>query len=158
MDKVKQWFSRDDDEQGIFTDVENGCSLSWSTRIKAFIICLVVGIVMSLLGSLCLWLPGAGITLFALFYTLGNICSLGSTIFLMGPVNQLKRMFQETRIFAAVIMLVCLVLTIVFALLGLRLLCLIFCILQSLALTWYSLSYIPYARDAVKRLCSSCVG
>ncbi|CAH8577824.1 unnamed protein product [Schistosoma mattheei] len=137
MDKVKQWFTRDDDEQGIFTDVENGCSLSWSTRIKAFIICLV--------GSLCLWLPGAGITLFALFYTLGNICSLGSTIFLMGPVNQLKRMFQETRIFAAVIMLVCLVLTIVFALLGLRLLCLIFCILQSLALTWYSLSYIPYA-------------
>ncbi|CAH8622640.1 unnamed protein product [Schistosoma haematobium] len=106
MDKVKQWFTRDDDEQGIFTDVENGCSLSWSTRIKAFIICLVVGIVMSLLGSLCLWLPGAGITLFALFYTLGNICSLGSTIFLMGPVNQLKRMFQETRIFAAVVMLV----------------------------------------------------
>nr|AAP05981.1 similar to GenBank Accession Number BC017549 pRGR1 in Homo sapiens [Schistosoma japonicum]CAX74057.1 Vesicle transport protein SFT2B [Schistosoma japonicum] len=113
---------------------------------------------MSLLGSLCLWLPGAGITLFALFYTLGNICSIGSTIFLMGPMNQLKRMFQETRIIAAVIMLVCLVLTIVFALLGFRLLCLIFCILQSLSLTWYSLSYIPYARDAVKRLCSSCIG
>lgn len=31
------------------SQVENGCSLSWSTRIKAFIICLVVGIVMSLL-------------------------------------------------------------------------------------------------------------
>ncbi|CAH8620912.1 unnamed protein product [Heterobilharzia americana] len=81
-----------------------------------------------------------------------------STIFLMGPMNQLKRMFQETRIFAAVFMLVSLVLTIIFALLGLRLLCLIFCILQSLALTWYSLSYIPFARDAVKRLCSSCIG
>ncbi|TNN08577.1 Vesicle transport protein isoform 1 [Schistosoma japonicum] len=107
MDKLKQVFTRgNDDEQGILSDVENGCSLSWSTRIKAFIICLVVGIVMSLLGSLCLWLPGAGITLFALFYTLGNICSIGSTIFLMGPMNQLKRMFQETRIIAAVIMLV----------------------------------------------------
>ncbi|CAH8863929.1 unnamed protein product [Trichobilharzia szidati] len=113
---------------------------------------------MSLLGSLFLWFPGAGITLFALFYTLGNIFSLGSTIFLMGPVNQVKRMFQETRAFAATFMLVCLVLTIIFALLGFRLLCLLFCILQSLALTWYSLSYIPYARDAVKRLCSSCIG
>ncbi|VDQ08535.1 unnamed protein product [Trichobilharzia regenti] len=61
-------------------------------------------------------------------------CHLSSTIFLMGPVNQLKRMFQETRAFAATFML------------GFRLLCLIFCILQSLALTWYSLSYIPYAR------------
>uniref|UniRef100_A0AC11E6V8 SFT2 domain containing 2 n=1 Tax=Ovis aries TaxID=9940 RepID=A0AC11E6V8_SHEEP len=36
-------------------------------------------------------------------------------------------------------------------------LALIFCILQSLALTWYSLSYIPFARDAVKKCFTVCL-
>ncbi|KER21281.1 hypothetical protein T265_10362 [Opisthorchis viverrini] len=97
-------------------------------------------------GSIFLWLP-KGLILFALFYTIGNILSLGSTIFLMGPMNQLRRMFQETRIFAAVIMLICMAMTICAAVWWKnKLLCLIFCILQSGALTWYSLSYIPFAR------------
>ncbi|XP_045861076.1 vesicle transport protein SFT2A isoform X2 [Meles meles] len=34
-------------------------------------------------------------------------------------------------------------------------LALLFCILQFLSMTWYSLSYIPYARDAVIKCCSS---
>ncbi|KAM4817533.1 vesicle transport protein SFT2A isoform 2-T2 [Urocitellus parryii] len=34
-------------------------------------------------------------------------------------------------------------------------LALLFCILQFLSMTWYSLSYIPYARDAVLKCCSS---
>lgn len=34
----------------------------------------------------------------------------------------------------------------------------LFCILQFLSMTWYSLSYIPYARDAVIKCCSSLLG
>ncbi|GLG96386.1 Vesicle transport protein SFT2B [Gryllus bimaculatus] len=34
---------------------------------------------------------------------------------------------------------------------------LLFIILQWLALTWYSLSYIPYARDACKKTISACI-
>lgn len=30
-------------------------------------------------------------------------------------------------------------------------------IIQFLAMTWYSLSYIPYARDAAKKCFASCV-
>ncbi|XP_044539088.1 vesicle transport protein SFT2B-like [Gracilinanus agilis] len=84
-----------------------------------------------------------------------------STIFLMGPVKQLKRMFETTRLIATIVMLMllplplvssshlsgysfipgpgqlCLVLTLCSAFWwhnkGLAL---IFCILQSLALTW----------------------
>lgn len=37
---------------------------------------------------------------------------------------------------------------------GLALLCII---IQSLAMTWYSLSYIPFARDAVRKTISTCV-
>uniref|UniRef100_A0A0R3W6Z8 Vesicle transport protein n=1 Tax=Taenia asiatica TaxID=60517 RepID=A0A0R3W6Z8_TAEAS len=72
------------------------------------------------------------------------ICFHASTFFLMGPVKQCKRMFAESRIVAALLFLVFLVLTIVSAVV--TPLCLLFSILQFLALTWYSLSFIPYAR------------
>ncbi|XP_020830291.1 vesicle transport protein SFT2B isoform X3 [Phascolarctos cinereus] len=109
-------------------------------------------------GTFMLWVPRRGLVLFAAFYTLGNIASLGSTIFLMGPMKQLKRMFEPTRLIATIVMLLCLVLTLCSAFWwhnkGLALL---FCILQSLALTWYSLSYIPYAREAVKKCFNVCL-
>ncbi|XP_037681338.1 vesicle transport protein SFT2B isoform X1 [Choloepus didactylus] len=138
--------------------VVEASSLSWSTRIKGFIACFAVGILCSLLGTLLLWVPRKGLTLFAVFYTIGNIASLGSTIFLMGPMKQLKRMFEPTRLIATIVMLLCFALTLCSAFWwhnkGLAL---IFCILQSLALTWYSISYIPFARDAVKKCFAVCL-
>ncbi|XP_074648607.1 vesicle transport protein SFT2B-like [Tubulanus polymorphus] len=160
MDKLKRALSGDDndEEQGIVTQIYEGSSLSWSTRIKGFVICFILGILLSLLGTFLLWMPGGGLILFAIFYTLGNLVSIASTCFLMGPINQLKKMFAETRIIATIIVLVCIVLTLCSALwwkiAGLALL---FCILQFLALTWYSISYIPFARDAVKKCFASCV-
>nr|KAF6274045.1 SFT2 domain containing 1 [Pipistrellus kuhlii] len=65
----------------------------------------------------------------------------------MGPFKQLKKMFESTRLLATIIML--------WHKKGLALL---FCILQFLSMTWYSLSYIPYARDAVMKCCSSLLG
>uniref|UniRef100_F6PQD2 Vesicle transport protein n=1 Tax=Monodelphis domestica TaxID=13616 RepID=F6PQD2_MONDO len=157
-------------------------SLSWGTRIKGFAACFAIGIIFSLMGTFFLWVPKKGLVLFAAFYTLGNIASLGSTIFLMGPVKQLKRMFETTRLIATIVMLMllplplvssshlsgysfipgpaqlCLILTLCSAFWwhnkGLAL---IFCILQSLALTWYSISYIPFARDAVKKCFTACL-
>uniref|UniRef100_A0A384CGK0 Vesicle transport protein n=1 Tax=Ursus maritimus TaxID=29073 RepID=A0A384CGK0_URSMA len=127
--------------------VVEASSLSWGTRIKGFIACFATGIVCSLLGTLLLWVPRKGLYLFAVFYTFGNIASIGSTVFLMGPMKQLKRMFEPTRLIATVMVLLCFALTLCSAFWwhnkGLAL---IFCVLQSLALTWYSLSFIPYAR------------
>nr|XP_060500912.1 vesicle transport protein SFT2B [Panthera onca] len=138
--------------------VVEASSLSWGTRIKGFIACFAAGIVCSLLGTLLLWVPRKGLYLFAVFYTFGNIASIGSTVFLMGPMKQLKRMFEPTRLIATVMVLLCFTLTLCSAFWwhnkGLAL---IFCILQSLALTWYSLSFIPYARDAVKKCFAVCL-
>lgn len=156
MDHIKRAFSTQEDTEHII-DPAVYCSLSWGARIKGFLICFIIGILLSLLGSMLLWLPFKGTVLFAMFYSLGNIFSITSTCFLMGPVKQLKKMFEETRIFAAIIMLACLTVTIISAIKNYKLLCLIFCILQSLSLTWYSLSYIPFARDAVKACCTSIV-
>lgn len=50
-------------------------TLSWSTRIKAFCICFVLGMVLSFLGSIALFLH-RGIVVFAVFYTIGNLVSM----------------------------------------------------------------------------------
>ncbi|XP_072504813.1 vesicle transport protein SFT2B [Notamacropus eugenii] len=159
MDKLKKVLNgQDAEDRGGLAEAIETPSLSWGTRIKGFAACFAIGIIFSLMGTLFLWVPRRGLVLFAAFYTLGNIASLGSTIFLMGPMKQLKRMFEPTRLIATIVMLLCLALTLCSAFWwhnkGLAL---IFCILQSLALTWYSLSYIPFARDAVKKCLNACL-
>jgi Got1/Sft2-like family len=49
-------------------------TLSWGTRVKGFIACFAIGVIFSILGSVCLFF-GGHIT-FAVFYTLGNIIAL----------------------------------------------------------------------------------
>ncbi|KAH9278118.1 Vesicle transport protein SFT2B [Echinococcus granulosus] len=118
MDGVVNIFSAEprDDEEAIISDSgQLFPSLSYSTRIKGFAACFVLGVLMSLLSNLFFLLPGRGISLFALFYSIGNLCALASTFFLVGPVKQCKRMFAESRIVAALLFLVFLALTIVSA-------------------------------------------
>ncbi|XP_035752461.1 vesicle transport protein SFT2A [Egretta garzetta] len=138
--------------------VLDASTLSFGTRVRWFAICFVAGIVCSILGTALLWLP-KGIKLFAVFYTLGNIAALASTCFLMGPLKQLKAMFEPKRLIATVVMLLFLVLTLCAVFWwNKKGLAMLFCILQFLAMTWYSLSYIPFARDAVIKCFSSCLG
>ncbi|XP_071455366.1 vesicle transport protein SFT2A [Hetaerina americana] len=161
MDKLRRALRGDDaendEERGIVGQVLDSSSLSWSTRLKAFVICFILGLLMSFLGTLCLFL-GKGLAMFSVIYTLGNLVSLASTCFLMGPFNQIKKMFAPTRAIATIVMFVCFGLTL-FAGIGLKnaALALVFCILQFLAMTWYSISYIPYARDAIKGMFSTCL-
>ncbi|KAG8451354.1 hypothetical protein GDO86_003529 [Hymenochirus boettgeri] len=120
MDKLKKVLSgQDNEERSGFEEVIETSSLSWGTRIKGFIACFATGVICSILGTCLLWVPGKGTALFAIFYTIGNVASLGSTMFLMGPLKQLKRMFEITRLIATVVMLLCLVLTLCAALWGL---------------------------------------
>ncbi|XP_071487258.1 vesicle transport protein SFT2A-like [Diadema antillarum] len=162
MDKLKKVLRGEEeehDEQSIITEVYNASTLSWSTRIKGFIACFVIGCSLSILGSLLLFIPtSSGLKLFALLYSLGTVTALCGTLFLVGPVNQLKNMFKEKRIIATIIMIVMIALTLMAALWWqITILALLFCVLQFLASLWYSISYIPYARDGVKKCCESCM-
>lgn len=155
MDKLRKVLSGNDqteEERGIMAEINEMTTFSWSTRIKGFCILFVVGILLSFLGTFALFLH-RGINVFAIFYTLGNVVSLLSTCFLMGPLKQLENMFHSKRLIATIIVIVSICMTLVAAMvLHKALLALIFIIIQSLAMTWYSLSYIPYARDAVKKM------
>ncbi|XP_055745577.1 vesicle transport protein SFT2A-like isoform X2 [Salvelinus fontinalis] len=147
MDKLRSMIGgrEDNEEAGLTAQVLDASTLSYSTRVKWFVICFASGILCSILGTALLFLPN-GTKLFAVFYTLGNLAALSSTCFLMGPLKQLKRMFEPTRLIAT-----CVVLW------GKKGLAIIFCILQFLAMTWYSISYIPFARDAVMKVFTSCL-
>nr|CAH0102369.1 unnamed protein product [Daphnia galeata] len=161
MDKLRRALSGNDggdEERGFVAQVVESSSLGWGTRVKGFIACFVIGIVLSVIGSVCLFFP-RGLVAFSVFYTTGNIVALVSTCFLMGPLNQCKKMFSPTRVVATVLVFVCLIMTLLSAFLWKKHgLALVFCIIQFLAMTWYSLSYIPYARDLVKKTVSTCIG
>uniref|UniRef100_A0A3Q2Y053 Vesicle transport protein n=1 Tax=Hippocampus comes TaxID=109280 RepID=A0A3Q2Y053_HIPCM len=162
MDKLKSVLSGEEsrrEDRTILESVNEASTLGWGTRVKGFIACFVIGGVCAILGVCLLFLPRIGLILFIVFYTFGNICALGSTMFLMGPVKQLKRMCDKTRALATTIMIV---ITASFFLLLLFQwknfgLALFFVILQVLSFSWYSLSYIPFVRDAILRLVAMCM-
>ncbi|TKS85412.1 Vesicle transport protein SFT2A SFT2 domain-containing protein 1 [Collichthys lucidus] len=77
MDKLRRVLSgqEENEELGLTAQILDASSLSYSTRVKWFVICFAGGILCSILGSALLFLPN-GIKLFAVFYTLGNVAAL----------------------------------------------------------------------------------
>ncbi|KAM9836195.1 SFT2 domain containing 2b isoform 1-T1 [Aulostomus maculatus] len=113
MDKLRKVVSGQEDggSDGILERANQASTLAWGTRMKGFLICFILGVLSSILGTCLLWLPGVGLAVFAVLYSVGNICALASTMFLIGPLRQLKTMCAPERALATVIMLVCLALT-----------------------------------------------
>ncbi|KAF9532341.1 SFT2-domain-containing protein [Crepidotus variabilis] len=126
-------------------------NLSRTTRLYGFAGCFIAGFVLSLLGTI--FLTFGGLIMFAIFYALGTVVSLVGTGFLIGFFNQLKMMFKPIRVVATVILIASIGLVFVGAfVLNNGVLCLIFVFVEFLAYTWYTLSYIPYARTGIKRM------
>eukprot|EP01129_Flabellula_baltica_P017730 TRINITY_DN993_c0_g1_i1.p1 TRINITY_DN993_c0_g1~~TRINITY_DN993_c0_g1_i1.p1 ORF type:complete len:184 (+),score=24.96 TRINITY_DN993_c0_g1_i1:62-553(+) len=125
-------------------------TMSLSQRITGFAIMLVLGVIVSLLSTIFFLQPA----LFGIFYTLGNVLALFSTAFLYGPMEQLKAMFKPTRIIATIIYIGSLVMTLVVVLVfqpASNIWVLLCIVIQYIAFTWYSISYIPYARTCIKK-------
>lgn len=158
--KMKNLVRGEDEESGLVADIKDDCpccaSLSWETRIKGFIACFTLGIVLSIVGIILVFTKKY--TAFGVVYSLGTVTGLTSSLFLSGPVKQIKRMFEEKRIIATLIVFLMLTLTLCAALWWKNgILTLLFAFFQFLAMTWYCLSYIPYARTAVTKCCTACL-
>jgi len=135
-------------------------SLTFKQRLYGFCICFCIGCVISLTSMLSFSKMIAGNPApFAIKYSLGNIIALGSTVFLMGPKTQLKRMSHPTRYIAAIVYLVAIAATLTFCFTPphsatLVIICIV---IQSCALFWYCLSYIPYGRRIVYSCCKQSI-
>ncbi|KRZ17751.1 Vesicle transport protein SFT2B [Trichinella zimbabwensis] len=144
---TKIFSSNEEEEEDIISDVTSGNSLSWSTRIKCFLFCFLFGIFLSVMSVYSFEI----LSCFQFYFPLEVTC------FLMGPVKQLKKMVDPTRWISTMIVLLMIILTLFSAFYWKKgALCLLFVIFQYLAMTWYSLSYIPYARSAVKSCLQTC--
>ncbi|KAI8816081.1 Got1/Sft2-like family-domain-containing protein [Fimicolochytrium jonesii] len=128
-----------------------GFELSRTQRFYGFGICFGLGFLISALSTLLLWTGNIGG--FAVLYTAGNVVSLAGTGFLIGFKSQIKKMFDASRLTASIIFLLSMIATLVVAFtLKNVLVTIIFCFIQFLALLWYSLSYIPFARDLARNI------
>jgi len=120
-------------------------------RLYGFIGCYAIGLVLSVLGTVMLFI--GGLASFAVLYGLGTVISLVGTGFLIGFAKQLKLMFKPIRIVATIVFLAMIIMIFVSAFaLDNGTLCIIFVVLEYLAFLWYTLSYIPYARSAVLKV------
>ncbi|KAF7978679.1 hypothetical protein HWV62_44925 [Athelia sp. TMB] len=108
-----------------------------------------------------------------ILYGIGTIISLIGTGFLLGVsqgiassvfqisnlfptpqfASQIKSMFKPVRVVASVVFLASIAMIFVSAfVIKNDVICIVFVIVEYLAYTWYTLSYIPYARTAVLKV------
>jgi len=73
-------------------------------------------------------------------------------MFLLGPVQQFKRMYHPTRIIALLVFFLFLGLAVWAGIKKKLLPAVIFGVLEILAFLWYALSFIPYARTLALKL------
>lgn len=138
---------------GMVSDAQNeSCcgSLSYKERLTGFIGCIVLGMLCGGLATLAFF--SGNLTQFGVFFTFSNIISISGTFFLVGPQKQFKSMLEETRFIATIVYVGAMVMTLVAAFaLKIAVVVIVCVIVQYLAMIWYGLSYIPYARTAVKQ-------
>mmetsp|Transcript_15276 Transcript_15276/g.35144 ORF Transcript_15276/g.35144 Transcript_15276/m.35144 type:complete len:180 (-) Transcript_15276:446-985(-) len=129
-------------------------ALTYRQRMLGFIVCFAFGGIMTLsalssLGGLLIGNAGP----FAFKYTAGNLLSIGSSSFLVGPVKQCRDMLAPERATASLVYVLTLIGTLWSCFfLKVQILTFLFIVAQFCALTWYMLSYVPYGQQCVRRL------
>jgi len=155
---MNKLMGEDDEQKSTWGEFNKACTLSYKTRITAFVILFVIGAILTILAAIMVLHITTSPADFAVPYCIGAVCSLLSTVFLMGPCSQLKKMFARTRVIATVVYLLSIVGTLIVALVAQSVVgTILMVIVQILALMWYSLSYIPYARTACLSCCRSAI-
>jgi hypothetical protein len=133
--------------------------LTYKQRLTGFLTCLTIGFILELFAWITLVSLFKGKPApFAIFYTSGNIAALLSTCFLAGFKRQCKSMFAKKRWIASLCYLMCIVLTLVAAVvLKNPILTLLFLVLQFIAMGWYVLTYIPFGTTLARKCAGLCV-
>jgi hypothetical protein len=125
-------------------------SMSYETRMKGFVGCFIIGWILSFCSVIAISI--ANINGFVLLYSFGNAVSIFATMFLMGPLRQLKSMFAPVRLLATLVFLGMLVTTIVVAIQTQNFVIVLVCVLlQFVAGLWYAISYIPYGEYTLSK-------
>ena len=130
--------------------------LSLKQKIVGMLACAILGFVTSILSYVILF-AGSGerkMVGFAVLYTCGNLIAIMGTCFLWGFKAQFRAITHKKRAVASSMYFGSMLATIIVAFKVAdplrKLLLIILLIAQYAAYLWYSLSFIPFARTAVK--------
>ncbi|SNX82921.1 uncharacterized protein MEPE_01627 [Melanopsichium pennsylvanicum] len=128
-----------------------GIELTRQQRLIGFAACTFGGFVISLLGTVLL--VTGSLATFVVLYAVGVLVSLTGTGFLLGFIKQFRQMFKPVRITFTLVMILAFIMVwvSVFAI-GSTVLAIIFVIVLYVAFLLYSLSYIPWCIDFLKRM------
>eukprot|EP01060_Flectonema_neradi_P007674 TRINITY_DN1537_c7_g1_i1.p1 TRINITY_DN1537_c7_g1~~TRINITY_DN1537_c7_g1_i1.p1 ORF type:complete len:201 (+),score=28.29 TRINITY_DN1537_c7_g1_i1:46-603(+) len=146
--KIKEQVSGNDEPQTLWDEMGESMSLTWKQRMMGFGMFMAMSLVCygltAFFAPLVVILPKK----FAFFFTCANLFGLGATTFLIGPSRQLRAIGDHNRMFASLVYFSSMGLTLVAALKWRNsALVFVFCALQIASIIWYSLSFIPYARQ-----------
>ncbi|XP_063720102.1 uncharacterized protein LOC134846647 [Symsagittifera roscoffensis] len=131
-----------------------GGSLSYRSRLQAYAVCLVAGMIVEVLGGASMFVEVNKRTqlLFLLFTLLGNLAMVCSTTFLASFAIQKRQLMEETRLISGLIYFLALFLCSAVALvLKNPPLVMLAIFAKDFSITWYSLTYIPVVRSAMRQ-------
>ncbi|TMW59972.1 hypothetical protein Poli38472_000014 [Pythium oligandrum] len=151
---------KNQEEEGLLDDFTQQCQLTKRQRLYGAIGCYVFGALCGLLSTLMMWGGPKHVKQFAFFYTVGNLSSIGSSLFLVGPARQLKVMCMPVRRVACCIWIGAMVLTLIIAFGFPKAgpLIMVLVIIQYVAMLWYGASFVPYGRTILKKCTSKAAG
>ncbi|KAK8914579.1 hypothetical protein KSP39_PZI024356 [Platanthera zijinensis] len=133
--RFRQSFLGEEEEQEDDYLGESGGSLSLSPlqKLYAFALCFVAGVTFMLLSLIVFARP----IKFAVLFSLGNLLAVGSTAFLIGPVQQTRMMLDPVRVYATAVYITTVILALVCAILiHSKVLTLIAMVIEICALIW----------------------
>eukprot|EP00878_Enallax_costatus_P002238 GHUV01002411.1.p3 GENE.GHUV01002411.1~~GHUV01002411.1.p3 ORF type:complete len:166 (+),score=19.62 GHUV01002411.1:343-840(+) len=137
--------------QQLLRQVDEATTLSWRQRAIGFGITFGLGLLFSFMSIISL--STLSLTSFAVLYSIGSVLSMGSTMFLMGPVKQCKNMVQPHRALATIVYLLSIAATLAVAFtIGNVILVIILLIIQFLAMIWYCVTYVPGGQEFLRRM------
>lgn len=144
------------EKEGLLDELGQECGLTKRQRLYGAVGCYLFGALCGFLSTLMMWGGPKHLKQFAFFYTLGTLCSVSSSLFLIGPMRQLKVMCMPVRRIACCVWLGAIfsTLIIVFGFPKASPLVLLLVILQYVAMLWYDASFIPYGRAILRKGCT----
>lgn len=154
FDQIQTRFGLNNDleepeNQTLLDQFNEATTLTRTQRLLGFVVCFGMGMLLSLLAPAFILRP----VKLATTLTIGNLLSIGSMMFLVGPAKQCASMMDKKRWISTTVYLGSLVFTLLAAFyLKSILICLLCILIQYASLAWYSLSYIPYGQDIVLKM------
>lgn len=132
------------------------CKCSLKTRLMGWVACFVLGWLLSIFSAI-VFILRHDTTLFAVFYSCGQLLNIGGSCFLSGPRQQVKDMFKKTRWVLTLVYLGSMVATLVLAFVlpeKWGALVLVTLAIQMVSYFLYTFSYVPFGRTILKKFCA----